>query len=152
MSFPITDLVIHSENAVATRLHASLSTHEIEELQFHWEEIKYEWEDLLEAYQEHQLPEQEQEQDSNNKNNSKGKNSDGAASSSLLYPAEEIARWKRYREAVVERLGDIDKLLEPIADGDAGGGNSAGAGISGNGDGNGSGDLEANTGLSTGAN
>ena len=118
------DLVIHSENAVATRLHPSLPPNEIEELQFHWEEIKYEWDDLLEAYQEHQLPDQLPEQG--------GGTMGMSSSSSLLYPIEEIERWRRHRATIVERLEEIGALLDIPVNGNGGnGGGDNGNGVSG---------------------
>ena len=37
----VEDLVIHSENASATRLHPPLPSNQLEELQFHWEVDNY---------------------------------------------------------------------------------------------------------------
>ena len=109
--------MIHSENAAATRLHPPLPPHQIEELQFHWEELKYEWDDLLEAYQERQLPEQS--------GNAGTSSALSASSSLLLYPVEEIERWKGYRETIVGRLGEIGALLAPASGAGSGGGGNA---------------------------
>ena len=128
----VEDLVIHSENASATRLHPPLPRNQMEELQFHWEEIKYEWDDLLEAYQEGQLPEQNNGKEEGRGGNKGVGRGETSLSSSSLYSIEEIERWKKYREMIAERLGEIDKLLDP-AEGGVGGSSVAGGGSGGGG-------------------